>query len=92
MIERHWSLLVDALDFGATGSAPAMPRLVLSLLVGLSALAGCATPYIQAQTALRQGRYDEATAHFEDVLARDPGRLDALGPPCLEGDRLEGQV
>lgn len=55
-----------------------MPRLVVSLLVGLWALTGCATPYMQAQTALRQGRYDEATAHFEDVLARDPGRLDAL--------------
>lgn len=50
----------------------------LGILLLLSTLAGCATPYVQGQTALRQGRYDEAAGHFEEVLARNPDRLDAL--------------
>ena len=41
-------------------------------------LAGCATPYTQALTAFQQGRYEEAASRFAAVLARDPGRLDAL--------------
>jgi Flp pilus assembly protein TadD len=40
-------------------------------------LAGCATPYAQGRTALRQERYDEAASLFTEALARDPGRLDA---------------
>jgi len=49
----------------------------LAPLLALLALAGCATPYAQGRTALRQERYDEAASHFTEALARDPGRLDA---------------
>lgn len=52
--------------------------LALFLLIGGFLLAGCATPYGLGQTALRYGRYDEAASYFEEVLARDPDRLDAL--------------
>lgn len=52
--------------------------LVLRLLLSLSVLNSCATASVQGQTALRQGRYDEAASHFQEVLARDPDRLDAL--------------
>lgn len=52
--------------------------LVLSLLLSLSVLSGCATAYGQGQAALRQGRYDEAANYFEQVLAQDPNRTDAL--------------
>lgn len=52
--------------------------LVLSLVLSLSALSGCATGYGQGQAALRQGRFDEAATYFEHVLAEDPGRVDAL--------------
>lgn len=50
----------------------------LFFLIGISILAGCATPYGLGQTALGQGRYYEAASYFEKVLARDPGQLDAL--------------
>jgi len=53
-------------------------RPVVSCLLVVLAMAGCATPYRQGQAALRLGRYDEAAAHFDQVLARDPDRLDAL--------------
>jgi len=46
--------------------------------LGVSVLTGCVTAYGQAQMALRQGRYTEAVTHFEEVLAREPGRSDAL--------------
>jgi len=49
----------------------------LAPLLALLALAGCATPYAQGRSALRQERYDEAVSHFSGALARDPGRLDA---------------
>lgn len=42
-------------------------------------LAGCATPYGLGRAALREGRYDEAASHFQEILAGDPTRLDALG-------------
>ncbi len=51
---------------------------MISLLLGLSLLAGCATPYGQGQSALRQGRYADASKHFEEVLSQDPGRVGAL--------------
>ena len=41
-------------------------------------LAGCATAYTQGQTDLRGGRAAEARRHFQDALARQPDRLDAL--------------
>ena len=51
-------------------------------LVGVSfaflTLAGCATPYSQGVMAARQGRYAEASVLYEQALARDPDRLDAL--------------
>ena len=41
--------------------------------------AGCATtPTAAGSSALRQGRPDEAAAHFEKALAENPQRLDAL--------------
>jgi tetratricopeptide (TPR) repeat protein len=52
--------------------------LALCFVISVSVLAGCATPYGLGQTALRQGRYGEAVSHFEQVLAQDPNRLDAL--------------
>ena len=48
-------------------------------LLGALPLAGCATtPYRQGTAAARQGRYAEASALFEQTLAREPDRLDAL--------------
>lgn len=55
-----------------------LARIVLGIFLALPALAGCATPYAQGLTALRQERYDEAASYFTEILARDPGRLDAL--------------
>jgi Flp pilus assembly protein TadD len=49
----------------------------LSLLVSL-VLAGCATGFGGGNAALRQGRYVEAVEGFEQVLAGDPDRVDAL--------------
>lgn len=55
------------------------PRWARALLTGLALLlAGCATAYQHGHTALSEGRYQEAAARFGDVLARDPGRVDAL--------------
>lgn len=48
----------------------------LLVLLGV-VLAGCATPYVRARTALFAGHYDEATARFEEILAHSPDRLDA---------------
>ena len=48
------------------------------LLLAATLLAGCATTYGQGATAYRQGRYAEAAARFQTVLAEDPNRLDAL--------------
>ena len=47
-------------------------------VLGLVLLAGCATPYADGRVALQAGRYADAARHFEDALARDPDRLDAL--------------
>jgi tetratricopeptide (TPR) repeat protein len=48
------------------------------VLFGILMLAGCATPYSQGIAASRQGRYAEASVLYEQVLAHDPERLDAL--------------
>jgi tetratricopeptide (TPR) repeat protein len=49
------------------------------LLVAVVALAaGCASAVTQGQIALRQGRYVEAEGFFNEALAKDPGRTDAL--------------
>lgn len=51
----------------------------VSTLLALMALAaGCATPYGEGKSALRQGRYVEAEGYFTQALAVDPGRTDAL--------------
>ncbi len=64
---------------GRVGADPMRhSALVLCLLLTLSASNGCATAYMHGQTALRQGRYDEAASYFDQVLAEDPGRPDAL--------------
>ncbi len=48
------------------------------MLLILVIVAGCATPSGQAWRALRQGRYDEAARLYEEVLAGEPDRLEAL--------------
>jgi Flp pilus assembly protein TadD len=48
------------------------------LLPGLVLVAGCATTYRSGQTALREGRYDDAAVRFAEVLARDPEHGAAL--------------
>src|SRR5260370_29173690 len=62
-------------------------------VLGLVLLAGCATPYADGRVALQVGRYADAARHFEDALARDPDRLDALIglgiPPYNEGKLAE---
>jgi tetratricopeptide (TPR) repeat protein len=53
------------------------PALAAAALVVLT-LAGCATPYSQGLVAARQGRYAEASVLYEEALARNPDRLDAI--------------
>jgi tetratricopeptide (TPR) repeat protein len=50
----------------------------IGMSLALLTLAGCATPYSQGAMAARQGRYAEASVLYEQALARDPDRLDAL--------------
>ena len=52
-------------------------RLCLLIPAGTALLIGCTT-YDKARTAFGQGRYEEAAAHFEEVLAETPDRLHAL--------------
>ncbi len=52
--------------------------LVLLFLLSPSMLGGCTTVFGQGQAALRQGRFDEAAAYFQQVLAENPSRTDAL--------------
>lgn len=56
---------------------PLRPRALLLGAAGLL-LAGCATAYVQGQADLRAGRPAEARGHFQEALARQPDRLDAL--------------
>ncbi len=49
------------------------------LVLAVAALAvGCASAVTEGQLALRQGRYVEAEGFFNEALAKDPGRTDAL--------------
>lgn len=57
--------------------AASRQSLAVAALV-MVALAGCATPYSQALVAARQGRYVDASVLYEEALARDPDRLDAI--------------
>jgi tetratricopeptide (TPR) repeat protein len=50
----------------------------LLLLAVVALVAGCASSLLQGQIALRQGRYVEAEGYFNEALAQDPGRTDAL--------------
>ena len=54
------------------------PVLVLPALAVCALLAGCATPTIEGRAALGRGSYDEAARHFEEALARQPGRATDL--------------
>jgi len=60
--------------------SPAVGRaLAGAWLLATLALAGCATtPYSLGAAAARQGNYAEALAHYQEALAADPNRLDAL--------------
>jgi Flp pilus assembly protein TadD len=49
---------------------------LLGAVVALAA--GCVSAVTQGQLALRQGRYVEAEGFFNEALAKDPGRTDAL--------------
>lgn len=53
---------------------------IRTFAVGLTvlAVAGCATAQSDGRQALRQGRYTDAATHFEEALAEDPDRLEAL--------------
>jgi Flp pilus assembly protein TadD len=51
---------------------------VLPALAALTLLAGCATPTGEGRAALGRGSYGEAVQHFEEALAREPGRVGAL--------------
>jgi tetratricopeptide (TPR) repeat protein len=50
----------------------------LLLLAVLALAAGCTSAVLQGQIALRQGRYVEAEGYFNEALAKEPGRTDAL--------------
>lgn len=50
----------------------------LLLLVVLAFAAGCTSAVVQGQIALRQGRFVEAEGFFNEALAKDPGRTDAV--------------
>jgi tetratricopeptide (TPR) repeat protein len=52
-------------------------RVTLTLALAAIALGGCATAYGRGETALRQGRYEDARRHFEEALERDQTRTDA---------------
>jgi len=54
-----------------------MRRALLVLAVAALAV-GCASAVTEGQLALRQGRYVEAERFFNEALAKDPGRTDAL--------------
>ena len=49
-----------------------------ALLAVITLTAGCVTPYREGQSALQRGRYVEAEGYFNQALAADPGRTDAL--------------
>src|SRR5262249_12219854 len=53
-------------------------KLRLLLLAAVMLTAGCASALLNGQIALRQGRYIEAEGYFNEALAKDPGRTDAL--------------
>ena len=50
----------------------------LFLLAVLALATGCASAVTQGELALRQGRYVEAEGFFNEALAKDPGRTEAL--------------
>lgn len=53
-------------------------RLLPAVLLAAIITTGCVGHASEAQQALRQGRYAEARSQYEDMVARDPGRVDAL--------------
>jgi tetratricopeptide (TPR) repeat protein len=57
---------------------PGRPLAWLAMLAAAALMAGCATAYWQGRAALREGRFAEAAARFEQALAEDPERVGAL--------------
>src|SRR5215510_7779762 len=53
-------------------------RVLAAAVVVVLTLSGCATSYSQGLAAARQGRYAEASVLYEEALARNPDRLDAI--------------
>lgn len=53
-------------------------RRALVLLAVAAMAAGCVSPVYKGQIALRQGRYVEAEGFFNEALADDPSKTDAL--------------
>lgn len=53
-------------------------RSLLGLALVALASAACTTTYGEGRRALSQGRYTEAVTHFEEVLEKQPERVDAL--------------
>jgi tetratricopeptide (TPR) repeat protein len=70
-------------------------KLRLLLLAVMMLMAGCASALLNGQIALRQGRYVEAEDYFNEALAKDPGRTDALvglGIAQYKAGRIEESV
>src|SRR5215470_4464116 len=70
-------------------------KLRLLLLAVVMLTAGCASALLNGQIALRQGRYVEAEGYFNEALAKDPGRTDALvglGIAQYKAGRIEESV
>jgi tetratricopeptide (TPR) repeat protein len=53
-------------------------RFIGALAIAGLGLAGCATAMGEGSQALREGYYADAATHFEEALAEDPDRSDAL--------------
>jgi Tfp pilus assembly protein PilF len=70
-----------------------MRAMVVLLLTTLLALtSACATPAREGRHALSRGSYAEAARHFEEALARDPGRIEdqvGLGVARYKLDALD---
>ncbi|HTO11777.1 MAG TPA: tetratricopeptide repeat protein [Candidatus Binatia bacterium] len=55
-----------------------MNSTIALILLALVVLTGCARALGRAETSLYAGRYDEAAARFQEVLAAQPDNADAL--------------
>jgi len=55
-----------------------LPHVWVWVLLGVLPLAACSTASMQGRVALGEQRWDDAAAHFEAALAREPGAPEAL--------------